>query len=169
MKSLKAEQFTKAKIFTLPNINSNAILMPADSKNPLPNNKTNDRALAWCVAKNLFASFKYAWAGISYTFTTQRNFRIHTVVAVLVVSLGVYLGITAVKMAIVTLTCALVMILELLNTAIESVVDLTVKQNYHELAKIAKDCAAGAVLVSAGAAVVVAGFILLPPLLDYFN
>jgi diacylglycerol kinase (ATP) len=57
------------------------------------------------------------------------------------------------------------MALELLNTAIESVVDLTVKQSYHELAKIAKDCAAGAVLVSAIAAVLVAGSLLIPPLL----
>ena len=63
------------------------------------------------------------------------------------------------------MTCAIVMVLELLNTAIESVVDLTVKQSYHELAKIAKDCAAGAVLISAIAAVLVAAFILLPPLL----
>ena len=56
------------------------------------------------------------------------------------------------------------MILELLNTAIEAVVDLTVKQAYHELAKIAKDCAAGAVLLSAIAALIVAVWILLPPL-----
>ena len=69
------------------------------------------------------------------------------------------------EMAVITITCAMVMILELINTAIESVVDLTVKQTYHELAKIAKDCAAGAVLLSAIAAVLVASFILLPPLL----
>ena len=56
------------------------------------------------------------------------------------------------------------MVLELLNTALESVVDLTVGQSYHELAKIAKDCAAGAVLVSAIAAVIVASCLLVPPL-----
>jgi diacylglycerol kinase (ATP) len=66
------------------------------------------------------------------------------------------------------MTSAIVMVLELINTAIESVVDLTVKQSYHELAKIAKDCAAGAVLVSAIAAVLVAAFILLPPLAQRF-
>lgn len=54
--------------------------------------------------------------------------------------------------------------MELLNTALESVVDLTVKQTYHELAKIAKDCAAAAVLISALVAVLVAGVLLLPPL-----
>ncbi|HEY9883856.1 MAG TPA: diacylglycerol kinase family protein, partial [Thermosynechococcaceae cyanobacterium] len=54
--------------------------------------------------------------------------------------------------------------MELLNTALESVVDLTVKQTYHELAKIAKDCAAAAVLISSLAAVSVAGSLLLPKL-----
>ncbi|MGB5633345.1 MAG: diacylglycerol kinase family protein, partial [Waterburya sp.] len=77
-----------------------------------------------------------------------------------------FLGIEAMEMAVITMTCAIVMVLELINTAIESVVDLTVKQSYHELAKIAKDCAAGAVLVSAIAALIVAAFILLPPLLQ---
>jgi diacylglycerol kinase (ATP) len=74
------------------------------------------------------------------------------------------LQIAAVEMAIIAMTCAVVMVLELINTAIEAVVDLTVKQSYHELAKIAKDCAAGAVLISAIAALIVAACILLPPL-----
>ena len=123
------------------------------------------RNLAWQVAPNLVLSFKYAWAGVTYVFTTQRNFRIHTVIGTLAVSLGLFLNISAVEMAIITMTCAIVMVLELLNTAIEAVVDLTVKQTYHELAKIAKDCAAGAVLLSAIAAIMVASWILLPPLL----
>ena len=125
----------------------------------------NLRNLAWKVAPTLLSSFKYAWAGVRYAFITQRNFRIHTMVATLALSLGFYLQVSAMEMAVITITCAMVMILELINTAIESVVDLTVKQTYHELAKIAKDCAAGAVLLSAIAAVLVAGFILLPPLL----
>jgi len=62
-----------------------------------------------------------------------------------------------VEMSVIGLTSGLVLVMELLNTAIESVVDLTVKQSYHELAKIAKDCAAGAVLVSSLAAVLVVG------------
>lgn len=122
----------------------------------------NKRRFAWKVATNLFTSFRYAWAGVCYAFTTQRNFRIHTLIATIAVSLGFSLHVTTVEMSIVALTCALVMVLELLNTAIESVVDLTVKQTYHELAKIAKDCAAGAVLISAIAALLVASFILLP-------
>ncbi len=119
---------------------------------------------AWQIAPNLFLSFKYAWAGISYAFITQRNFRIHTAMTAVAISVGLLLHINAVGMAIVALTCALVMVLELLNTALESVVDLTVGQSYHELAKIAKDCAAGAVMISALAALLVAGFIIAPPL-----
>jgi diacylglycerol kinase (ATP) len=96
---------------------------------------------------------------------TQRNFRIHTVIGTLAISLGVFLHLSAVEISVICITSGLVLALELLNTAIESVVDLTVKQTYHELAKIAKDCAAGAVLISAIAAVFVAGSLLIPPLL----
>lgn len=137
-----------------------------------PTKESNDskkviRNLAWQVAPNLFLSFKYAWAGVKYAFTTQRNFRIHTVIGTLAVSLGLFLEIPAIEMAVIVMTCAMVMVLELLNTALEAVVDLTVKQTYHELAKIAKDCAAGAVLISALASVIVAAFILLPNLLEF--
>lgn len=59
------------------------------------------------------------------------------------------------------------MALELINTALEAVVDLTVEQSYHELAKIAKDCAAGAVLIAALTAVLVGGCLLLPPLMGH--
>lgn len=122
------------------------------------------RELSWQIASNLFVSFKYAWSGIAYAFKTQRNFRIHISIGTLAICLGVFLHLSSVEMAVIGLTSGLVLVMELLNTAIESVVDLTVKQSYHELAKIAKDCAAGAVLVSAMAAVLVAGVLLLPPL-----
>ena len=124
-----------------------------------------ERDLAWQVAPSLFTSFKYAWMGISYAFLTQRNFRIHVIVGGAAIALGVYLQATVVELAVIGLTIGLVLAMELLNTAIESVVDLTVKQSYHELAKIAKDCAAAAVLVSAFSAVLVAGCVLLPKLL----
>lgn len=124
-----------------------------------------NRELAWQIAPNLQISFKYAWAGLRYAFISQRNFRIHTVMGALAISSGVFLHLTAIEMAVIALTSALVLALELLNTAIESVVDLTVKQSYHELAKIAKDCAAGAVLISALGSLLVAGWLLLPPLL----
>lgn len=101
---------------------------------------------------------------MSYAFNTQRNFRIHVVLGTLAICLGFFLKLSAVEISVVGLTIGAVLAMELLNTALESVVDLTVKQTYHDLAKIAKDCAAGAVLISALAAILVAGALLLPPL-----
>jgi len=123
------------------------------------------RALAFKVAPNLLSSFRYAGQGVRYAFVTQRNFRIHTLIGSIAISLGLFLQVSAIKLSIIGVTIALVLVLELLNTALESVVDLTAQQQYHELAKITKDCAAGAVLVAAMAAVFVAGLILLPPLM----
>ncbi|QSJ14094.1 diacylglycerol kinase [Nostoc sp. UHCC 0702] len=137
---------------------------PSPTPNQVPTLINQERELSWQIASNLFISFKYAWAGISYSFQTQRNFRIHVSVCALAIALSIFLHLQAVEIAIISITSGLVLALELLNTAIESVVDLTVKQTYHDLAKIAKDCAAGAVLVSALVAVLVAGTLLLPPL-----
>ena len=124
---------------------------------------------AWQVAPDLFSSFRYAWAGITYATRTQRNFRIHLVIGLVALSLGVLLHIAAIEAAVVAITISAVLVMELMNTALESVVDLTVGQTYHELAKIAKDCAAGAVLISAIAALLVAGFVYLPPLIVLLN
>jgi len=127
---------------------------------------SKQRQLSWTVASNLFVSFKYAWAGITYAFQTQRNFRIHVSVCALAIGLSVFLHLKPVEVAVIAVTSGLVLALELLNTAVESVVDLTVEQRYHELAKIAKDTAAGAVLVSALVAVLVAAMLILPPLFE---
>jgi diacylglycerol kinase (ATP) len=143
-------------------------MSPKISSSPTNNSLTTlvskDRELSWQIASNLFVSFKYAWAGIIYAFQTQRNFRIHVAVCALAISLSVFLHLETVEISIIAITSGLVLTLELVNTAIESIVDLTVKQSYHELAKIAKDCAAGAVLVSALVALLVAATLLLPPL-----
>lgn len=124
--------------------------------------RNSQRIQAWRVAPNIFASFRYASAGVTYAFSTQRNFRIHCVMGTIAISLGALLQLTGVEMAVICITSGLVLTLELLNTAIESVVDLTVEQTYHELAKIAKDCAAGAVLISALASLLVAVWLILP-------
>lgn len=123
-----------------------------------------ERSLSWKVANNLFVSFGYAWQGVSYAFRTQRNFRIHVTIGTLATSLALWLHLSAIEIAIISLTCGAVLTMELINTALESVVDLTVQQTYHELAKIAKDCAAAAVLISALIAVFIAACLLLPPL-----
>ena len=125
---------------------------------------TKERKYSWRVASNLFTSFRYAWAGISYAFKTQRNFRIHVSVCVFALGLSLFLRLAAIEVVVIGITSGLVLTLELLNTALESLVDLTVKQTYHELAKIAKDCAAGAVLISALVAIFVAAILIFPPL-----
>jgi len=131
---------------------------------PEPALPSIERSLSWQVATNLLVSFQYAWQGVTYAFRTQRNFRIHVAIGVLAVGLALWLQLSAVEIAVISLTCGLVMTMELINTALESVVDLTVQQTYHELAKIAKDCAAAAVLMSALISVSVAICLLLPPL-----
>jgi diacylglycerol kinase (ATP) len=127
-----------------------------------PLERSTQRIQAWRVATNIFASFRYAAAGVTYAFSTQRNFRIHCFMGTLAISLGAVLHLSGVEMAVICITSGLVLTLELLNTAIESVVDLTVQQTYHELAKIAKDCAAGAVLFSALASLLVAIWLIVP-------
>lgn len=154
-----------------PSISSNLpqfAIVPQDSSNPTVHEPKKalkyKRELSWKIASSLATSFRYAWGGLTYAFETQRNFRIHTVIGTLAIGLGLFLHLKPVEISVIGVTIGIVLAMELLNTAIESVVDLTVGQSYHELAKIAKDCAAGAVLVSAMAAAIVAAALLLPPL-----
>jgi diacylglycerol kinase len=112
----------------------------------------------------LVESFRFAFAGLGNALRTQRNARIHVSIAAVVLVLGVALGLDALEWAVIALTVGFVLVAELFNTVIEAVVDL-VTDEYHPLAKQAKDVAAGAVLISAMAAVVVGVLILGPPLL----
>ncbi len=131
--------------------------------------ETKVRPSSWRVATNLIKSFQYAGMGLGYAFRTQRNFRIHTALAVFAIGLGVMLRLSGVELALICLTCGLVMAMELVNTALEAAVDLAVGSHYHLLAKIAKDCGAAAVLVTALVAVGVAGLVLAPPLWQLLN
>jgi diacylglycerol kinase (ATP) len=69
------------------------------------------------------------------------------------------------RLAVLVLTVAAVLVLELLNTATEAVVDLAIGRHFHPLARIAKDCAAAAVLVAALSSMMIALLLLVPPLL----
>jgi diacylglycerol kinase len=107
------------------------------------------------------SSFGYALAGLKYSWRTQRHLRIHAVIAALAVGAGLVLSLTATEWALILTLITLVTALELLNTVVEVVVDL-VTPEYHPLAKVAKDVAAGAVLVAAMGAVAAAATIFLP-------
>ncbi len=120
---------------------------------------------AWQVAGDLPASFRYAAQGLIYGFASQRNFRIHVGMGAVVVALGLWLQLPTAQLAVLVLTVAAVLVLELLNTATEAVVDLAIGRRFHPLARIAKDCAAAAVLVAALSSIVIAALLLVPPLL----
>src|SRR5919108_4116252 len=98
--------------------------------------------------KTAFDSFRYALDGILHGFRSQRHMRFHFCVAVLALLAGVVFQLDRAELLVLTFAISLVIITELFNTAIESVVDL-VTTTYHPLAKYAKDVAAGAVLVAA--------------------
>ncbi|MGD0767090.1 MAG: diacylglycerol kinase family protein [Tepidisphaeraceae bacterium] len=111
----------------------------------------------------ILRTFAYAFSGLWHLLRTQRNARIEVAIGVAAGALGAWLRIGRVEWALLTTTMALVLILEGLNTAIESAVDLAMPQQ-HPLAKACKDLAAGMVLVAAIAAVAVGLLILGPPL-----
>lgn len=98
--------------------------------------------------KKLLRSFKYAAAGIIYSIKTQRNMRFHIGAAGAVLMLSRFYELTRGEYALLMIIFALVICSEMINTAIEKAVDL-VSEDYHILAEKAKDCAAGAVLISA--------------------
>lgn len=104
--------------------------------------------------RSLSASFRAAFSGIRDCICDERNVRIHLSAALGVVLISRFYAFTAVHYAVLTLIFALVISAEMLNTAIERVVDLE-SPSYHRLAKMAKDIAAGATLVCAIAAVVI--------------
>ena len=120
---------------------------------------------SWKIAKDLPTSFLYAAKGLKYAFSTQRNFRIHVGFALVAFILGLFLGLNTSDLAIMALTATSVLIVELVNTAIESVVDLAIGKRFHPLAQIAKDCSAGAVLVASISSLLIAALLLFPPLL----
>lgn len=115
-------------------------------------------------AHSLFASFKYAAAGIYFMLRTQRNMRIHVVAGFASFALAFYLGLRGLELAIIAIVSSLVVICEMFNTAIENAVDLATHRR-HPLAKAAKDVAAAAVLAAALNAILVGIILLGPPLL----
>ena len=113
--------------------------------------------------RDMLDSFRFAFAGLWYTLRTQRNTRIQLAIAVAVVALGLWLGLSCIQWAALTLTIGFVLVSEMLNTVTETLVDL-VSPGYHPLAKVVKDITAGAVLVAAITSVVVGLLVLGPPL-----
>jgi diacylglycerol kinase len=109
------------------------------------------------------AGFGYAFSGLWYALRTQRNARVHAGIALLAIILGVVLHISSIEFALVFVAISGVFIAEMFNTVLEICVDLA-SPEYHPLAKIAKDVAAGAVLVNAMLAIIIGLFVFGPHL-----
>ncbi len=114
------------------------------------------------------ASFRHAFRGLWYALRTERNARVHVSLAIFAILLGIILHISAVEFAMVFVAITVVFIAEMFNTVFELCVDLA-SPDYHPMAKIAKDVAAGAVLLSAMLAVVIGLFVFGPHLWALFH
>ena len=112
---------------------------------------------------SFWRSVSHAWAGLVYTFHTQRNARWHTIAALGAIALAAWLQLDLTRWAILILTIGAVCAGETINTTVEALVDL-LSPEWHERAKVAKDVSAGAVLLLAFTAIVVGALLLGPPL-----
>lgn len=113
----------------------------------------------------LYKSFGYAFEGIFAGIKKERNMKIHCTAMVLVVIAGILFKLSAVKWCICLLLFGLILALELVNTALEAVVDLVTEEK-KPLAKLAKDTAAGAVLIAAIMAAIIGCIIFIPEIIS---
>ena len=98
-------------------------------------------------AQNLLESFNFAFEGIIHVLRTQRNLRIHFLAAVIVLVVAVVVSVSKLELIALLLAIAFVFITEMINSAIEQAIDVATT-SFDPLAKLAKDIAAGAVLIA---------------------
>ena len=123
-----------------------------------------------CVNKKIIKrinSFKYAIEGIKATFKSQTNMKIHVTVMLLVIIAGIILKLDSSKWKICIILFSLALAGELFNTAIEAIVDMVMPE-FHPKAKLAKDAAAGGVLVLAIGAAIIGLMIFMPEIMKLF-
>lgn len=115
--------------------------------------------------RNFISALKNSFNGIKYVFTTQRNLKIQLVIGVIAILAGFILKISILEWTIITAIIFMVFFSELLNTVVETIVDM-ITIEYNENAKIAKDIAAGAVTLVSMASVIIGLLIFLPKILE---
>ena len=104
--------------------------------------------------------------GLELALRTEKNLRVHLVIAILVIAAGLILGVGPIKMCILLLTIASVISTEMLNSALEFALDALYKNKYSKLVQFAKDISAGAVLFVSIIALIIGGFIFVPALVN---
>lgn len=116
----------------------------------------------------MFRSLRHASRGFAYVFRHERNFRIHSVLAVVVLALAGYLGVSPLEFVGLILVILLVLVLEIINSAVERLVDV-VSPRLRDQIRIIKDMLAGMVLLAAIGAIVIGVLILLPAVQNFFS
>lgn len=129
----------------------------------MPRPPSSERPINYSLGK-FIAGFGHAFRGIGYMLRTQRNMRVHLLVAACAMALGSFLNMARWEWLALILMMILVLFAEGVNTAIETAVDVATSE-LHPLARDAKDAAAGAVLICAIGAVVVGCVVFIPHLI----
>jgi diacylglycerol kinase len=112
-------------------------------------------------------SFKHAFDGIFYTFKSQPNLRIHLTIASIVIFFGIILKLSTIEWLIILFTIMWVIVSEMINTSLEAIVNL-ITDEYHQQAKVAKDVAAGMVLIGAIGSLIVGLAVFIPHLIALY-
>jgi diacylglycerol kinase len=111
--------------------------------------------------KKLIDSFKYAMNGLVIVFREERNFKIHIIASIVVIILAAYLEVSNQDFAILVIAIALVLIAEVFNTVVESILDF-ISPEYDFNVKKIKDLAAGAVFLAATFAIIIGVLVFSP-------
>lgn len=118
-------------------------------------------------AKSFREKIQNATHGVALAFAAEKNLRIHFCIGFLVLILGLLLDVGAEKFCILLLTTAIVIVTEMVNSALEFTIDALYKNKYSNLVKFAKDISAGAVLFVSMTAVIIGLIIFVPKLVDF--
>jgi diacylglycerol kinase len=118
--------------------------------------------------QSLKEAFVNAFNGVKFVYNTQRNAKLHLLVTILVVMVGIFFNLSLPQWIDIVLVIGLVWAAECMNTAVEKLTDLA-SPEYHILARIAKDCAAASVLMTSITAVIVGLLIFIPKLIILIN
>ena len=117
--------------------------------------------------KRFVLSFKYCYEGIRYAFYHEQNIIVMIIMGIIAMVLGIFLNISYTERLVVLLLIGMILSLEMINTAIEATVDLCTKEK-KPLAKVAKDCASGAVGIASIFAFILGILIYLPKIIALF-
>lgn len=118
--------------------------------------------------KHFSRSVEFALTGIKTVYREERNMRAHTISGVLAIIAGLIFQLNRWEWLWLLLSIFLVIVMEIVNTAFENVVDMVTDFHFHSIGKNIKDMAAGAVLITACFAVIVGGFIFIPKIYQWF-